>query len=79
LENRLSLYTDYINKFGNIDIDWQMQLAMVVNQYVKANIGTHVIYDDDIKFKEERGGAQVIKGPRVQLKQILGVGIEYIF
>ncbi len=79
LENRLSLYTDYINKFGNIDIDWQLQLAMVVNQYVKATIGTHVIYDDDIKFKEERGGAQVIKGPRVQLKQILGVGIEYVF
>jgi hypothetical protein len=79
LEHRMSLYTDYINKFGNIDIDWQLQLAMVVNQYVKANIGTHVIYDDDIKFKEEIAGVQVTKGPRVQLKQILGVGIEYNF
>ena len=53
---------------------------MVVNQYVKANIGTHLIYDDDdIKFKEEIAGVQVTKGPRVQLKQILGVGIEYNF
>ena len=79
LEHRISLYTDYINKFGNIDIDWQLQLAMVVNQYVKANIGTHLLYDDDIKFKEEEAGVQVIKGPRVQLKQLLGVGIEYNF
>ena len=52
---------------------------MVVNQYVKANIGTHLIYDDDIKFKEEIAGVQVTKGSRVQLKQILGVGIEYNF
>jgi hypothetical protein len=79
LEHRVSLYTDYINNFGNIDIDWQLQLAMVVNQYVKANIGTHLLYDDDIKFKEEESGIQVTKGPRVQLKQLLGVGIEYNF
>lgn len=79
LEHRLSLYTDYINNFGNIDIDWQLQLAMVVNQYVKANIGTHLLYDDDIKYKEEVAGVQVIKGPRIQLKQLLGVGIEYTF
>ena len=48
---------------------------MVVNQYVKANKGTYLFYDDHIKFKEEIAGTQVIKGPRVQLKQILGVGI----
>jgi len=79
LEHRISLYTDYLNNFGNIDIDWQLQLAMVVNQYVKANIGTHLLYDDDIKFKEEEAGIQVTRGPRVQLKQLLGVGIEYNF
>ncbi|WP_333808962.1 DUF3078 domain-containing protein [Flavobacterium sp.] len=79
LEHRLSLYTDYLNKFGNIDVDWQLQLDMTVNQYVKANIGTHIIYDDDIKTKEEENGVQVIKGPKVQLKQLLGVGLTYSF
>lgn len=79
LENRLSLYTDYINNFGNIDIDWQLQLDMTVNQYVKANINTHLLYDDDIKAKEEIDGEQVTVGPKVQLKQILGVGISYTF
>lgn len=79
LEHRLSLYTDYINNFGNIDVEWQLQLEMTVNQYVKANIGTHIIYDDDIKTKEEENGEQVIKGPKVQLKQLLGVGLTYSF
>jgi hypothetical protein len=79
LEHRLSLYSDYINNFGNIDVDWQLQLDMTVNQYVKANIGTHLVYDDDIKSKEEQNGVQVIKGPKVQLKQLLGVGVVYQF
>lgn len=78
-ENRLSLYSDYINRFGNVDIDWQMQLELVVNEYVKANIGAHFIYDDDIKAKEERNGEQVTLGPKLQLKQLLGVGLSYNF
>lgn len=79
LENRLNLYSDYINKFGNVDVDWQMQLDLVVNEYVRANIGAHVIYDDDIKAKEEIDGQQVTVGPKLQLKQLLGIGIVYDF
>ena len=52
---------------------------MTVNQYVKANIGTHLVYDDDIKSKEEKNGEQIIKGPKVQLKQLLGIGVTYSF
>lgn len=79
LENRLSLYSDYINNFGNIDVDWQIQLDLIVNQYVRANIGAHILYDDDIKAKKEKSGEQVIIGPKIQLKQVLGVGLVYAF
>lgn len=79
LDNRLSLYTDYVNRFGNIDVDWQMQWDFVVNKYVRANINTHLIYDDDIKSKKEIDGKQVTLGPKVQLKQMLGIGITYSF
>ncbi len=41
LRKRLSLYTDYLNKFGNVDVDYDTQLDLVVNAYVKANIGLH--------------------------------------
>ena len=77
LENKLTLYSDYINNFGNIDVDWQLQFDFIVNKYVRANINTHVIYDDDIKAKEEIAGEQVIVGPKIQLKQMLGVGLIY--
>lgn len=77
--NKVSLYSDYINKFGNIDIDYDLLFDLVVNQYVKANIGARIIYDDDIKAKEEKGGEQITVGPKAQLKQVLGVGITYAF
>lgn len=79
MENQLALYTDYLNKFGNIDIDWRLQVDFVVNEYVKVNVGTHVIYDDDIKTKKQEEGVQVIVGPRIQLKQMLGIGLVYDF
>ncbi len=77
MENRLSLYSDYINNFGNIDVEWRLNFDLVVNKYVRANIGTHLIYDDDIKTTEEINGVQVPKGAKLQLKQVLGVGLVY--
>ena len=79
LDHRISFYTDYINNFGNIDVDWQISLDMTVNEYVKANIGTHIIYDDDIKANKEVNGEQIQVGPKLQLKQMLGVGVTYTF
>jgi hypothetical protein len=79
MENRLSLYSDYVNNFGNIDVDWRLQFDLVVNRYVSANIGAHAIYDDDVKNTEEINGEQVMKGPLLQLKQTLGVGMVYTF
>ena len=78
-ENRLSLYSDYVNKFGNIDVDLEFKFDLVVNNHIRANIGAHFIYDDDIKAKEEINGQQVTIGPKVQLKQMLGVGLVYEF
>lgn len=79
LENRLSLYSDYINNFGNIDVDWQLQMNLIVNSHVRANIGLNLIYDDDIKAKEEVDGTLVTVGPKVQIKQVLGLGLVYNF
>lgn len=79
LDHRLSLYTDYLNKFGNIDVNWQLMLDLVVNEYVKASVGAHVIYDDDIKATEEIDGAVVQVGPKIQLQQTLAVGVTYSF
>jgi hypothetical protein len=79
LTNTISLYSDYINRFGNVDIDNDLAIVLVVNDHVKTNIGAHIIYDDDIKATEEIDGESVTVGPKVQLKQVLGVGMTYVF
>lgn len=79
LDTRATLYTDYLKDFGNIDVDWQLGIEMIVNKYVRASVGTHLLYDNDIKNKREVEGVQITEGPRVQWKQIIGVGLEYKF
>lgn len=76
LVSRLSLYTDYLNKFGNIDVDWELILRFKINSFLKANIGAHVRYDDDIKVKDTRPDGTLTEGsPKIQLKHQLGIGI----
>ena len=81
MTNQISLYTQYDKSFGNIDIDWQLAVDMKINNFLQARVGTHLKYDDNIKFKEETlpNGSKRLYSPRVQFKQILGVGIKYTF
>jgi hypothetical protein len=79
LNHRITLYSDYLNNFGNIDVNWQIQIEMTINEYVKASIGTQLIYDDDIKTKKQIENIQVTSGPKIQLKQIMGIGLVYEF
>ncbi len=82
MNHRLSLYTDYLISFGNIDVDWEVTFNLKVNDHINANIGTHVIYDDDIKFDEVVADDGTVIDPgiaRIQFKQSLGVGLTYAF
>ncbi|WP_139957088.1 DUF3078 domain-containing protein [Flavicella sediminum] len=72
MNNKLVLYSDYLNKYGNVDFDWELRFDLKVNKYVKANVGTHILYDDDVKDEET-------SSPKIQLKQLLGVGLTYSF
>ena len=82
MRHSLSLYTDYLASFGNIDIDWELNFDLIVNKYINASIGTHIIYDDDILFDEvkDANGIVIDEGTeRIQFKQVLGVGLTYDF
>jgi hypothetical protein len=82
MNHRINLYTDYVRSFGNVDVDWEMTFNLKVNEYMNAMIGTHVIFDDDIKFDEVVAEDGTITDPgisKIQFKQILGVGLRYAF
>lgn len=74
--HRLSLYTDYLNNFGNIDIDWDAHLNFKVNDFVRAKLSTALKYDDDTKtYVINEQGEKEERGARVQWMQKLGIGI----
>ena len=81
VSNQIRLYSDYLNKFGNVDVDWELNVNLKVNQYVQANVGSHIKYDDDVKIKKDIDGDGTLEtgGPKVQFKQLLGVGLVYQF
>ncbi|WP_422082541.1 DUF3078 domain-containing protein [Ulvibacterium sp.] len=82
LKHRLNLYTDYLRRFGNVDIDWELNFNLKVNEYIVTTIGTHLIYDDDILFDEQVNADGIVIDPgepRIQFKQLLGVGVSYDF
>ncbi len=63
LENRLSLYSDYLDRPQNVDFDCTFNFVMKVNQYISTNLIFQFVYDDnDIK--------------RVQVREVLGLGLN---
>ena len=66
LENSLSLYSNYLDKPGNIDIDYLFNLDMTVNEYISANFIFQAIYDDNTV------GA-------FQIREVFGAGLTYQF
>ena len=80
LDNKLTLFTNYLENPQNIDIDWEATLKMKINYNINATISTHLIYDDDIQvpiFDSE--GIKIGSGPRVQFKEIISIGFTYKF
>jgi hypothetical protein len=71
-KTKLELFSNYSNHPEYIDVDWEVFINMKVNKYISANITTHLIYDHDINIGEN-------KGPKVQFKEVLGIGLTYKF
>ncbi len=66
MEHTISLYSNYLDKPGNVDIDYLLNLDMGINDYLSANFIFQAIYDDNAV------GA-------FQIREVLGVGINFGF
>lgn len=74
-ENTLRLYSNYLDKPQNVDVDYTANVFMKVNEYITVNAGVQLIYDDNILIQKSDGR----KEPALQVKQILGAGFTYKF
>ncbi len=75
LNTKLGLFSNYLHNPQNIDVDWEVLLAMKINKFLTANLSTQLLYDDDILVPLEGGGT----GKRIQFKEILGIGFSVKF
>jgi hypothetical protein len=78
---KIDLFSNYLKNPQNIDVSWETQLALKINKFLSMNINTHLIYDDDVDIAIDNNEDGIIdeKGPRIQFKEIVGVGISYKF
>jgi hypothetical protein len=72
----LELFSDYLHQPQNLYVNWTTLLVMRVNKFISATFNTQLIYDPAVKIKQTDG---TLQGPRVQFKQVLGVGLAYKF
>lgn len=74
LETKLDLFSNYVDQPQNIDVNWDMLINMKVNSFLSANLVTNLIYDNDVKFETDEG-----TGPRLQVKELFGLGLNVKF
>ncbi len=66
IENRLNLYSNYLDTPQNVDVDYQMNVVMKINKYLSANVALQAIYDEN-------------SIQAVQMREVFGLGVNYGF
>lgn len=75
VSSTLTLFSDYLNKPQNVQINWDLQLTYKLNKYLQTGLRTNLIYDDNILITNKEGHA----APRVQFKEVFSVNFAYTF
>ncbi len=66
MEQLLSLYSNYIEDPANVDIDYTLNLNLVVNKYISGSFAFQAIYDDNATSA-------------FQIREVIGLGLNYGF
>jgi hypothetical protein len=85
--SRLQLFSNFLSKPQNVDVDWEMITTMNINWFTELRLNIHLIYDDDTKlpvYDSENNPVIDINGiqkkaPMVQFKEYLGLSFVFKF
>ena len=75
LDTKIDLFSNYIDQPKNIDVDWTLKIIMKVNDYLSANLITHMIYDNDVKIRGDN--PDIPPSPALQFMESFGVGLTF--
>lgn len=84
MNNRVRLFSNYLRKPQNVDVDWELSLEQQINWYFTIRFNFHLIYNDDVRFtKMDAAGNPILlpdgsekKVPRPQINQFLGLTVS---
>ena len=63
MDNKFNMYINYIQKIQNVDIEWNANIRLKVNEKISSNLIIHVQYDDDLIN-------------RLQIRELFGLGLS---
>jgi hypothetical protein len=84
-DSYLDLFTNYLDKPGNVDVIFNNLLTFKITKIFTASIICQMVYDDDIRIKRDLNGDGIydkpgeFNGPRLQVLTTYGFGLGYKF
>jgi len=87
IENRLRLFSSYLNKPQNVDTDWELIVDQKIAWFFTIRLNLHLIYDDDVHFTVlDSEGVPVLlpdgsekKVAKTQFKEFIGLSLQFKF
>ena len=87
IENRLRLFSSYLNNPQNVDVDWELILDQKINWFFTIRLNLHLIYDDDVRFPVFDSEGAPIQNPdgsgytiaQAQFKEFIGLSMQFKF
>lgn len=82
---KLNLFSNYLENPQDVDVDWETLITWKIYKYFNISFNAHLMYDDDTKTivetvdKATGNVSSKERGPKVQFKEILGIGFSYSF
>lgn len=85
--NRMRLFSNYLYKPQNVDVDWEMSLEKKINWFFTVRLNLHLIYDDDIHFPLLDANKDPVLNPdgtprkvaKAQFKEFVGLAVAIKF
>ena len=85
--NRVRLFSNYLHKPQNIDVDWEMLADWKLNWFFTIRLNLHLIYDDEIRFPAmDAEGVPILrpdgsekKVAKPQFKEFMGLSLQFNF
>lgn len=82
VNSRLELFSNYLDKPKNFDVNSDTRINMQINRYISANLVIQMMYDENVRTRVDSTGDGILDttlGPRLQVKQVFGLGLSYRF